>query len=204
MRNRRWTSLGVVAPEPRAAARARSGAVRHDARGPVSHRGRYTLSVRKGIDVGLADRHTAVMSTPPPAVGALAATLRAARTARRLSIAQLATLANVSPRLISELERGMRAHVSFETAMRLLQLVNVSVAFDRQQHPSSDDAARTRAERRTRTWTGAKTTLAAQAPPQSSSAAVERLTAVARASLLAAGLQNAYTRAAGRASKIGK
>jgi len=145
------------------------------------------------------------MSTPPPAVGILAATLRAARTDRRLSIAQLATLANVSPRLISELERGMRAHVSFETATRLLQLVDVAVVFDPQHHPSSEDAARARAERRRSSWTGAKTTLATQAPPEPSSAAVERLTAVARASLLTAGLQDAYVKAAaGRASKPGE
>jgi len=144
------------------------------------------------------------MSTPPSVVGLLAATLRTARTERRLSIAQLATLANVSPRLISELERGMRAHVSFDTAARLLQLVDVSIAFDRQQQPSSEDAARIRADRRRSSWTGAKTTLATQAPPRPSSAAVERLTAVARASLLTAGLQDAHTKAAaGRASKTG-
>jgi len=168
------------------------------------HRHRCVVSVRKGIDAGLEDRHTALMSTPPSVVGLLAATLRTARTERRLSIAQLATLANVSPRLISELERGMRAHVSFDTAARLLQLVDVSIAFDRQQQPSSEDAAHARAERRRSSWTGAKTTLATQAPPQSSLAAVERLTAVARASLLIAGLQDAHAKAArGRASKTG-
>jgi len=144
------------------------------------------------------------MSTPPSAVVILAATLRAARTERRLSIVQLATLANVSPRLISELERGMRAHVSFETAMRLLHLVDVSVAFDRPRHHSSEDAARARAERRASSWTGKQTTLTTQARPQSSAAAAERLTAVARASLLTAGLQNAYRKAAaGRATKTG-
>ena len=145
------------------------------------------------------------MSTPPPAVANLAAALRTARTERRLSIAQLAMLANVSPRLISELERGMRAHVSFETAMRLLRLVDVSVEFDRQQHPSSDAAARARAEWRASNWTGAKTTLATHAPPQPASAAAERLQAVARASRLTAGLQNAYDNAASRrASKTGE
>ncbi len=144
------------------------------------------------------------MSTPQLAVGSLAATLRTARTERRLSIAQLAILAKVSPRLISELERGKRVHVSFDTAMRLLQLVDVSVAFDRQQHLSSDTAARARAERRLSTWTGAKTTLATQAPPPPSSAAAERLEAVARASLLTAGLQKAYDNApVRRASKSG-
>ena len=145
------------------------------------------------------------MSTPSPSVGILAATLRTARTERGLSIARLAALANVSPRLISELERGMRAHVSFETATRLLRLVDVSVAFDRQQYQSSDTAARARAEWRATNWTGAKTTLATQGPPQAASAAAERLQAVSRASRLTASLQNAYNNAlSGRSSKTGE
>ena len=146
--------------------------------------------------------HTATMSTPPSAVGALAATLRAARTAHHLSIVQLAALANVSPRLVSEVERGIRAHVSFDTAVRLLQLVDVSIAFDLQEQPSSDEAADIRAARRKSTLTGAKTTLKSEAPPSPSSSPAERLQAVARASLLTAGLQRAFRRsAAGRASK---
>lgn len=87
--------------------------------------------------------------TTPPAVGLLAATLRTARKGRGLSIVRLAALANVSPRLISELERGIRANVSFDTAMRLLQLVDVAVTFD-SRPASSDDAVRTRAEHRRR------------------------------------------------------
>lgn len=145
------------------------------------------------------------MSTPFLAAGSLASTLRSARTSRGLSIARLALLAHVSPRLISELERGMRAHVSFETAMRLLQLVGVSVVFDRQPHRSSDTAAQVRAERRASSWIGAKATLATQAPPQPAASAADRLGAVARASLLTAGLQNAYHDAAtSRVSKTGK
>ena len=125
------------------------------------------------------------MSTPSAALGTLAASLRAARRARGLSIAQLATLAGVSPRLVGELERGLRANVSFDTATRLLALVGVSIAFHRQTPGATDDAARrTRAERRKRTWSGEQTTLAGQAPPPPSSAPAERLTAVARASLL--------------------
>lgn len=170
---------------------------------PEQSRRPFIVIVHKGIDLLLGSRHIASMPTPRPADGSLAATLRSARSERRLSIAQLALLANVSPRLISELERGMRAHVSFETATRLLQLVDVSVAFDRQPHPSSDAAAR--AARRARSWSGVKTTLATETPPQSSSSAAERLDAVARASRLTAGLQNAYGNAtARRASKIGK
>lgn len=100
-------------------------------------------------------------------------------------------MAEVSPRLISELERGMRAHVSFETAMRLLRLVDVSVTFE--PRPAiADEAARIRADQRRKRWTGEKSTLSKQASPLPSSDAVERLTAVARASRLAAGLQTAF------------
>jgi transcriptional regulator with XRE-family HTH domain len=141
------------------------------------------------------------MSAQRDAVTTLAVTLRSARQARGFSISQLAALAHVSPRLVGELERGMRAHVSFETAMRLLQIVDVSVAFDRRAPDTHADAARrARADVRRRTWSGEKTTLTRQAAPQPSSSPAARLTAVARASLLAAGLQTAYRKASGRRS----
>lgn len=126
-----------------------------------------------------------------PAVGPLADSLRAARKGRGLTIVQLATLAEVSPRLISELERGMRANVSLETAIRLLHLVGVAVTFDAQPAIEAE-AARIRAERRRAQWTGEQSTLSKQAPPPVSSSAVARLNAVARASRLAVGLQRAY------------
>jgi transcriptional regulator with XRE-family HTH domain len=131
------------------------------------------------------------VTAPAPAVGPLAETLRAARKGRGLSIAELAVLAEVSPRLISELERGKRAHVSFETAMRLVQLVGVTVTFDARP-ARADEAARRRAEQRRKYWTGEQSTQSMQAPPQASSDAVARLTAVATASRLVAGLQRAY------------
>jgi transcriptional regulator with XRE-family HTH domain len=126
-----------------------------------------------------------------PAVGPLAETLRAARKGRGLSIAQLAALAEVSPRLISELERGLRAHVSFETATRLLHLVGVAVTFGAQ--PATEaEAARIRAERRRAQWTGEQSALRQQAPPPAPVTGVERLEAVAQVSRLAAGLQRTY------------
>ena len=131
------------------------------------------------------------MKAPSPSVGPLAEILRTARKGRGLSIADLAVLAQVSPRLISELERGKRAHVSFETAMRLVQLVGVAVTFDARPAPPADEAARRRAEQRRKHWTGEQATLSMQAPPQASSDAVARLTAVANASRLVAGLQRA-------------
>ena len=85
----------------------------------------------------------------------------------------------------------MRAHVSFETAMRPLCLVDILVTFERQP-ASADEAARIRADQRRMRWTGEKSTLSTQASPPPSSNAVERLTAVARASRLAAGLQTEF------------
>ena len=132
----------------------------------------------------------------PPAAGPLAEALRAARKSRGLSIAQLAVMAGVSPRLVSEVERGRRAHVSYETAMRLLDLVGVAVTFDAQAAPAA--AARIRAEQRRKRWTGEQSTLMHQAPPPAPSSAVARLCAVAHASRLAAALRRAH-RAPGNA-----
>lgn len=139
----------------------------------------------------MRSRHTARMSQASSGIGLLAETLRAARKGRRLSIAQLAVIAGVSPRLISEVERGRRAHVSFDTAMRLLDLVGASVTFE-SRAARSEDTARTRAERRRQLWTGEQSTLSAQEPPPPSPDAAARLTAVVRVSRLAAGLQAAY------------
>jgi transcriptional regulator with XRE-family HTH domain len=100
-------------------------------------------------------------------------------------------MAGVSPRLISEVERGRRAHVSYETAMRLLELVGVRVTFDAQRANASD-AARLRAEQRRQRWTGEQSTLVQQAPPPAPSSAVARLCAVARASHLADELRRAH------------
>jgi predicted transcriptional regulator len=126
--------------------------------------------------------------TPP--AGPLAQTLRAARKGRGLSIGQLAALAEVSPRLISEVERGMRAHVSYETATRLLELVGVAITFDAVPTAAAD-AARLRADARRTRWIGKQSTLSQQAPPHAPSSAVARLDAVARASRLAVSLQRA-------------
>ena len=44
----------------------------------------------------------------------------------KISVAQLALMADVSPRLLSELERG-RENVSADRLMRLLSLVNIQL-----------------------------------------------------------------------------
>ncbi len=82
------------------------------------------------------------MDVTPTAAGPLAHALRAARQGRGLSIAQLEAN-EVSPRLLTELERGKRPHVSFDTATRLLHLVGVSLSFEPGTAPA-DETARTR------------------------------------------------------------
>lgn len=122
----------------------------------------------------------------------LAATLRQARRARGMSITTLAVTAGVSPRLVSEFERGQRPHVSLETALRLLSLVDARVHIGDIGTDTAEAKARAaRAEHRRRTWVGHKTTLREQADPAAPDSPQERLAAVAQASRLAASLQQA-------------
>ena len=126
----------------------------------------------------------------------LAAALRSARQAAGLSVAELAAQGGVSPRLVSEFERGMRPHVSLDTALRLLQLVGVPLHVAAPVGERTDDEARSqRAELRRRTWVGQKSTMAEQAAPAAPTEYADRLGAVAHASLLAAGLEQAYREA---------
>jgi transcriptional regulator with XRE-family HTH domain len=67
------------------------------------------------------------MAYSSPPLLTIASALREARRSRRMSIAELAASAGVSPRLISEFEQGKRPNVSLETALRLLTLVGVSL-----------------------------------------------------------------------------
>ncbi|WP_373068872.1 helix-turn-helix domain-containing protein [Gemmatimonas sp.] len=125
-------------------------------------------------------------------VATLAAALRNARRAKRVSIAALAAQAGVSPRLISEFEQGKRPHVSLETASRLLHLMHVVVTVARA--PSPVDADRARAERaavRRQTWTGSQSTLAMHDDPRPPATAGARLAAVSGASALTVALQRA-------------
>lgn len=123
----------------------------------------------------------------------LASTLRRARRELGLTIAQLAAEAGVSPRLVSEFERGQRPHVSLATACTLLRLAGVR---ERVEAPSAvaDDRAATaeRAERRRRTWVGQQTTLRAQVDPPAPAAYADRLAAVAQASRFGHALRDAH------------
>jgi len=118
--------------------------------------------------------------------------LRTARVARALSIAELAERASVSPRLISEMERGRRPHVSLDTALRLLALVGAEVQVSPGHAEADENAARSaRAEHRRRTWTGFTSTLAEQDNPPPPATPVARLAAVADASTLLYAIQQA-------------
>ena len=109
-----------------------------------------------------------------------------------MSIAELAASAGVSPRLISEFEKGKRPNVSLETALRLLTQVGVSLHLHDAAAAEDPDQARVaRAARRRSQWTGSLTTVQSQVDPSAPSSAAARLRAVANASALATALQRA-------------
>lgn len=109
-----------------------------------------------------------------------------------MTVVSLAAEVGVSPRLVSEFERGKRPHVSLETAMRLLERVGAPVFAPA---PAVVDEAAARAERaarRRQTWRGAYASLLEQSPPVPPPQLADRLTAVAAASQLTVGLRTAY------------
>ncbi|MHB1297752.1 MAG: helix-turn-helix transcriptional regulator [Gemmatimonadaceae bacterium] len=124
----------------------------------------------------------------------LGALLRAARRSRNLSRAELSQHAEVSVRLIAELERGERPNVSLETALRLLSLVGLSMSVTPGEQQASgirgsSDAAIARvqrAARRRQTWTGRHVKLSdAGEEPRPVSSAAGRVASVAEVSRLA-------------------
>ena len=132
------------------------------------------------------------MSDLLPHLLTIPSALRKARRTRRVSIAELAVRAAVSPRLISEFEQGKRPNVSLETALRLLSLVGVSIRLSEVADSLDVEQARAqRAARRRSEWSGSLSTLQNQVAPTAPSTATARLGAVARASALATGLQRA-------------
>ena len=128
-------------------------------------------SVHKGIAPRAPHRYIPFMSPPHDAVVALAALLRTSRQARGLTVAALASEVGVSPRLVSEFERGKRPNVSLETAMRLLHVVGAPLPLAARTAPADAASARAeRAARRRATWNGAHSTLAAQGTKERTSA----------------------------------
>ena len=137
-------------------------------------------------------RNIPFMSTPDQIVDRLAALLRHHREARGITIAALAHDVGVSPRLVSEFERGKRPHVSLATALRLLQQVRAPLFILGEAVVDEDTARAERAARRRQTWQGTFSTLATQATPAPPPQATQRLVAVAQASALAGGLRQVY------------
>jgi transcriptional regulator with XRE-family HTH domain len=87
--------------------------------------------------------------------------LKNARRQLKLSRDELASRGGVSTRLVAELERGQRPNVSLESALRLLNVVGVSiiarspgdVTTEIRNSPARSDRA-ARAARRRQSWTG--------------------------------------------------
>lgn len=82
----------------------------------------------------------------------LCASLREGRKRLGLSRADIAERADVSVRLVAEFERGERPNVSLETALRLLEIVGLSVSATRRGSSKPATSAE-RAKERRRTWT---------------------------------------------------
>jgi transcriptional regulator with XRE-family HTH domain len=100
------------------------------------------------------------------ASSSIGATLRMARTALGITQRELAQRAEVSERLVREVELEERPNVSFNTAVRLFAHVGLSMRIDRPSGTTvairtedSDEAGqRARAELRRRTWSGRQLT----------------------------------------------
>jgi transcriptional regulator with XRE-family HTH domain len=130
------------------------------------------------------------MASPAAATHPIPERLRQARRSKGLSITDLAQTAAVSPRLISEFERGKRPNVSLETATRLLAIVGL--ALHAAEPPMSEEEARkARAEHRRRTITLRLTTILDDSEPEPPDSFRARFMAVAQVSRSIATLQDA-------------
>lgn len=114
-----------------------------------------------------------------------------------ISRQELAHRAQVSTRLVAELERGDRPNVSLESALRLLNLVGVSIVATAPDGSTAEirdanSAARERAARtalRRRTWSAARSHLhESDEAPDAGRSDVLRLSAVSKISKEAFGL----------------
>jgi transcriptional regulator with XRE-family HTH domain len=117
--------------------------------------------------------------------------LKDARRHLGLSRADLARRGGVSVRLVAELERGQRPNVSLESALKLLNVVGVSVtvkaphgAAAEIRGESADALERAgRAARRRQTWTGRRVLLHEEGDdPQPGRSKANRLASVAQVS----------------------
>ncbi len=142
--------------------------------------------------------------------------LRDARTELKLSRDELARLANVSTRLVAEVERGQRPNVSLETTLRLLNAVGVSVLATAPSGATAHirDASTAvleraaRVARRRQTWTGRLIHLhKEESAPRPGRSKTKRLAAVSdvseQAYLFAAAGRRERDRSSGRSRRTG-
>jgi transcriptional regulator with XRE-family HTH domain len=133
--------------------------------------------------------------------------LKAARRRLALSREELARRGGVSTRLVAELERGQRPNVSLETALKLLDVVGVSVlatapdgaAVEIRSESGETLERAARAARRRQTWTGRHVLLHDESEdPLSLGSKTKRLASVAQVS------RQAYAIAAARHGQPGR
>lgn len=131
-------------------------------------------------------------------IGAL---LKEARRYLSLSRADLALRAGVSVRLVAELERGQRPNVSLESALKLLNVVGVSVVAQAPDGAAAEIrgesagalARAARAAHRRQTWTGRRVPLHDEGnDPRPERSKAERLASVARVSTQAYAIASAF------------
>jgi transcriptional regulator with XRE-family HTH domain len=117
--------------------------------------------------------------------------LRSARKQLNLSREELASRAQVSPRLVDELERSQRPNVSIESALKLLNIVGVSLVAKAPNGLSAEIRGASaleleraaRAARRRETWKGRHVYMHdAGNDPRPAKSKAKRLVAVARVS----------------------
>ena len=133
--------------------------------------------------------------------------LKNARRQLDLSREELARRGGVSTRLVAELERGQRPNVSLESALKLLNVVGVSVVLKAPTGAAAQirgESAETleraaRAARRRQTWTGRHVFLHDEGgDPRPSGSKAKRLASVAQVSRQAHAIASAGRRHAGR------
>jgi transcriptional regulator with XRE-family HTH domain len=136
--------------------------------------------------------------------------LKSARKQLSLSREELASRAQVSPRLVAELERSQRPNVSLETALRLLSIVGVSLVIKAPSRLAAEirgdstlefeRAARAaRAARRRETWQGRHVYMHDAGndprPPRSKAKRLAAVAQVSKQAYVVAGATRAQTKA---------
>jgi transcriptional regulator with XRE-family HTH domain len=133
--------------------------------------------------------------------------LKSARKQLSLSREELASRAQVSPRLVAELERSQRPNVSLETALRLLSIVGVSLVIKAPSRLAAEIRGDStleferaaRAARRRETWQGRHVYMHDAGndprPPRSKAKRLAAVAQVSKQAYVVAGATRAQTKA---------